>query len=93
MRRHIDRESFIVALITLGLFVIALFTKGLTHDLFLEAGVFLVSVKIIVMAYRNNLAIGHLDEKLDTILAVIAKKKDNIANSQHGAEERSNPNK
>jgi hypothetical protein len=55
--------------------------------------VFPVSVKIIVMAYRNNLAIGHLDEKLDTILAVLAKKKENSANSQHGAEERSNPNK
>jgi hypothetical protein len=93
MHRHIDKGSSIVALITLGLFIAALFTKGLGHDLFLEAGVFPVSVKIIVMAYRNNLAIGHLDEKLDTILAVLAKKKENSANSQHGAEERSNPNK
>jgi hypothetical protein len=54
MNRHIDIGSFVVALITLGMFVAALFTKGLTHDLFLESGVFLVSVKIIVMAYKNS---------------------------------------
>jgi len=58
----------IVALITLGLFVGALFTNGLTHDLFLEAGVFLVSVKIIIMAHKNSVAIGLLSDKLDTIL-------------------------
>lgn len=50
MNRHIDIGSFIIALITLGLFVASLFVKGLPHDLFLETGVFLVSVKIIVMA-------------------------------------------
>ncbi len=62
MNRHIDRGSLIIALITLGLFLAALFTKGLTHDLFLEAGVFLVSVKIIVMAYKSSVAVGHLEE-------------------------------
>jgi hypothetical protein len=50
------------------------FTKGLTHDLFLEAGMFLVSVKIIIMAHKNNLAIGQLSEKLDTILVTLIKK-------------------
>jgi hypothetical protein len=38
----------------LGLFVAALFTKGLNHDLFLESGVFLVSVKIIVIPEMMN---------------------------------------
>ena len=42
----------------------ALFAKGLTHDLFLEGGGFLVSVKLIMMAYENAVAIGHLDENL-----------------------------
>ena len=75
MKRHIDAGSLIVAMITLGLFVAALFTKGLTHDFFLEAAVFLVSVKIIMMAYQNRLAVEDLGEKLDSILAALAKKK------------------
>jgi hypothetical protein len=48
--RYIDRGSLAVMAITLVLFIAALFTKGLTHDLFLEAGVFLVSVKLILQA-------------------------------------------
>lgn len=73
MMKHIDRGSFVIAAITLVLFVAALFAKGLTHDLFLETGVFLVSVKIIVMTYKNSVMMGGLTEKLDTILAVLAK--------------------
>jgi hypothetical protein len=49
MVKQLDMGSIIVILITLVLFIAALFVKGLTHDLFLEAGVFLVSVKIIMM--------------------------------------------
>ena len=63
-----DAGSLVIALITLVLFVAALFVKGLTHDLFLEAGVFLVSVKLIVMTYKNSAAVFRLDEKLDAIL-------------------------
>ncbi len=44
----------VVIIITLILFVVALFTKGLTHEILLEAGIFLVSVKLIIMAYKNN---------------------------------------
>lgn len=73
MNRYMDKGSFIVALITLGLFVAALFTKGLTHDLFLEAGVFLVSVKLIILAYNNGQAIVQLSEKLDMILVTLKK--------------------
>ena len=54
MKKHFDASSFLIIIITLILFVIALFTKGLTHDLLLEAGVFLVSVKLILMAYNNS---------------------------------------
>lgn len=52
MRKHLDLGSIIILLITLALFIAALFFKGFTHDLLLEAGVFLVSVKVIMMAYR-----------------------------------------
>lgn len=68
MKTYMDFGSWAVALITLILFVTALFTKGITHDLFLEVGVFLVSIKIILMSYQNGVAIRHLDKKLDTII-------------------------
>ena len=54
MIRHLDLGSIIIILVTLVLFVFALFVKGFTQDLLLEAGVFLVSVKLIVMAYRTS---------------------------------------
>ena len=44
MRQHFDLGSLIVIIITFVLFALALFTKGFTHDLLLEAGVFLVSI-------------------------------------------------
>ena len=56
MSRYIDRGSFTVMAVTLALFIAALFTKGMTHDLLLEAGVFLVSVKLILQAYRSGVA-------------------------------------
>ena len=54
MRKYFDLWSLLVIAITFMLFAIALFTKGLTHDLLLEAGVFLVSVKLILMSHRNG---------------------------------------
>ncbi len=69
---HMDIGSFIIALITAVLFAVALFVKGLTHDLFLETGVLLVSVKIILMGYKNSVAVSRLDEKLDTVKAMLS---------------------
>jgi hypothetical protein len=65
MMRHFDRGSFIVILITFVLFVGAIFTKGFSHDLLLEAGIFLVSVKLIVMAYKHSVANRGLFDRLD----------------------------
>lgn len=73
MNKHMDMGSFVVAIITFGLFMAALFTKGLTHDLFLETGVFLVSVKIIIMAYKNSLSVARMEEKINTILEKLEK--------------------
>ncbi|MGO9687642.1 MAG: hypothetical protein ACLP2X_03705 [Syntrophobacteraceae bacterium] len=50
-----------------------------------------MSVKIIVMAHRNSVAVGHLDEKLDTILAALSKKNDQSTNMTDGSQDRSNP--
>ena len=75
MHKHIDAWSLSVALITLALFVAALFAKGLSHDLFLEAGVFLVSAKLIVMAYKNTVAVNNLGDKLDKIYEELQRNK------------------
>lgn len=83
----LDKGSLIVAVVTLLLFVAALFAKGLTHDLFLESGVFLVSVKIILMAYRNAVATEDLSQKLDKVLVALAaadKAKSDARDSNSG---------
>jgi len=73
IRDQFDVWSWLVILITLVLFVVALFVKGLTHDLLLEAGVFLVSVKLILMAYNNGVTTNALQRKLDEIHVIVAR--------------------
>jgi hypothetical protein len=46
IRKHIDGGSLVVIGITFVLFVVALFAKGFSHEMLLEAGVFPVSVKL-----------------------------------------------
>ena len=53
---------------TFILFVAALFFKGLTHDLLLEAGVFLVSVKLIIATQKINNDNAYIKEKLNELL-------------------------
>ncbi len=73
---YLDRSSVVVMAITLVLFVAALFTKGFTHDLLLEAGVFLVSVKLIMLAQQNGAASATMQQKLDEIHAAIQRRDD-----------------
>jgi len=56
MLKHIDTGSIVVILITIVCFAIALFVKGFTKALLLEIGVLLVSVKLIIMAFKSSLA-------------------------------------
>ena len=67
MRKHIDGGSLVVIGITFGLFVIALFVKGFSREMLLEAGVFLVSVKLIIMSYKNALLAERIKDRLDEI--------------------------
>jgi len=53
MKKYLSLADIVVIIITLLLFMVALFAKGFTHDLLLEAGVLLVSIKIIMMNYKN----------------------------------------
>ena len=68
-RHRYGVASILVIILTFLLFAIALFAKGLTQDLLLEAGVFLVSVKLIIMSSQNAIAVEAIRAKLDEILA------------------------
>ena len=63
-RRLLDIGSWITIAVTLVLFLMALFVEGLPHDAFLEAGVFLVSVKLVIMTYKNAMASDELKAEL-----------------------------
>jgi hypothetical protein len=71
IRKHIDGGSLAGILITFVLFGVAFFEKGLSYDLLLEAGVFLVSVKLIIMSYKSALLSAQLKERLDEIHAAL----------------------
>jgi hypothetical protein len=68
--------------ITLVLFVSAVYTKGFTDDLLLEAGVFLVSVKLIIMAYKNNVSTGVIQNELREIKQILLKESPVLENNQ-----------
>ena len=76
MRKHYDFWSIVVVALTLILFVVALFIKGLTHEILLEAGVFLVSVKLILMSHKNSVRAGEIEGRLDRIHGLLLKMQD-----------------
>jgi hypothetical protein len=67
MKRYIDKASAFTLVLTLVLFVMALFVKGFTHDLLLEAGVFLVSIKLVLAGYKNEQGTRTVLDRLDRI--------------------------
>jgi hypothetical protein len=69
-----DPVAVIVIALSVGLFVLALFLKGFTHELLLEAGVFLVSVKLILMAKKNAETEDRLEQHLRNIQEILAAK-------------------
>ncbi|WP_129595258.1 hypothetical protein [Seramator thermalis] len=74
MRKYLSTIDLIVIIVTFLLFTIALFVKGLTHDILVEAGVLLVSIKIIVMNYRITVSNKAILEKLDEIRETMREK-------------------
>jgi hypothetical protein len=70
-KKILDAGSQLTIGITLVLFVVALFAKGLTHDLLLEAGVFLVSAKLVILGYKNGIAADEIRGELQQIRAVL----------------------
>lgn len=85
MRKHLDVSTQITLVITLILFVVALFEKGFTHDLLLEAAVFLVSAKLVLLSYKasvNNDAITGLLAELSRSLTRIEHSLDQTPSSR-----------
>ena len=74
MMKYFDRGTIIVIVITVLLFTVALFVKGFTHNLLLEAGVLLVSIKLILMAYRNSINYSDFKKELNEIRRLLKEK-------------------
>jgi hypothetical protein len=73
VRQHLDVPSRFVVGLTLALFAVALVVKGFGHDLLLEAGVLLVSIKLILMAYKNSVANERLLAELGIVREAVAR--------------------
>ena len=71
IRHYFDTGSLLVIFLTLALFVAALYFTGFTHDVLLEAGVFLVSVKLILMSYKNTVSSDNLHKELAEIRSLL----------------------
>ena len=99
IKKYLGPGTTLVILTTLVLFIAALFMKGFTRDLLLEAAVFLVSVKLIIMSYRNSKGVEAIQDKLDIILSeekhlekvLIAIKKSQAGEPSSGRKERAYP--
>ena len=64
---NFDPLSIVVIVLTLMLFVMALFVNGFAHDLLQECGVFLVSVKLIMMSHKNGVSARLAEGRLEKI--------------------------
>jgi hypothetical protein len=71
-----DPWSGIVIVLTGALFLAALFVKGFTHSLFLEMGVLLVSIKLILMAQKNVKTEARLERHLIRIEELLLARTD-----------------
>ncbi len=75
--KHFDFGSILIIVITFILFALALFFTGLTHDILLEAGVFLVSVKLIIMAYKTSKTSIKIELELQEIKEILKRQNEN----------------
>jgi uncharacterized membrane protein len=69
-----DPWASVVIVLTVGLFGMSLAVKGFTHELLLDTGVFLVSVKLILMAAKNAATEKRVELHLRQIKELLAGK-------------------
>ncbi|MBE9504686.1 MAG: hypothetical protein IME96_10970 [Proteobacteria bacterium] len=72
--KHLDTSCKIIIVITFVVFGAALFTEGFIHDLLLELGVLLISVKLIMLAYKNGEYVESLQKDLRDIKELLEPK-------------------
>ncbi len=75
--KHLDLSTILIIIITLILFILALYFTGLTHNILLEAAVFLVSVKLIIMAYKSSVSSGNIERELKEIKDILRQNIEN----------------
>jgi CHASE3 domain sensor protein len=75
-----DPWALIVIVLSFGLFGVALIVTGFTHDLLLEAGVFLVSLKLILMAKKNTETANRVEQQLTQIKELLTSRDQRGAN-------------
>jgi hypothetical protein len=71
-----DPWSIGVIVLTIALFILALFVKGFTKGLLVECGVLLVSIKLILMAKKTAVIEENLDRRLDRIEKLLSQGRD-----------------
>ena len=71
LTKHLKQSSLVVIVITVVLFVLALLSQGFTHLLFLETGVLLVSVKLLLSSYRESVFASEMKLRLDALDAAV----------------------
>jgi hypothetical protein len=76
MKKYVNIGNASVIAITFVLFVLALITTGLTKNLLLEAGVFLVSIKIILMNYKTSQSTKEILNELQKIREKLESPRD-----------------
>ncbi len=79
MKNKLDIGNIIVISLTVIVFVIALFLKGFTHEILLEVGVLLVSVKLIMITNKISTA----NQKLLNEMKKINKAIDELKNDSN----------
>ncbi len=67
MKNILTISHVIVIAVTAILFIVAIFAKGFTHDLVIEAAVLLVSVKLIIMNQKNKIMEQKILDAIDEI--------------------------
>ena len=72
MPKSSDPWSIVVIILTVALFILALFVKGFTKGLLVECGVLLVSIKLILMAKKTAVIEENLERRLDRIEKLLA---------------------
>ncbi len=71
----LDVASIVTLAVTVVLFVMALLEKGITQEASLEAGVFLVSAKLVIGLYELRLSHREIQMSLSAIQARLDNQK------------------